>query len=248
MNRLGELLIEAAPGWSTLVAARGEMLRVDVAPPRLSGAPGDRFELVIDTGAPEAIVSEAVAGARLPATCPERHINGDGTFCLGLRRTPVTTGLEANAFWLTLRTYLLAQQFAERNGRWPPGRGLSHGYEAADWQLQAEAAAARCGLAADYAAALDHGAGWLARPLPDVRAVDHCSHDLPPRPGADGMIALADGCDVCAAITSFIDLEHRRREADADFTRFARMIRPCCHTMPRCPLRTDLAPADGDRP
>lgn len=239
MNALADLLLVTAPSWANVMSSDGGLLRVDVAPPRLSGAPGDRFELVIDTHMPEAVVSEVVVGARLPRTCPERHINGDGSFCLGLRRAAVTTQDQANMFWQTLRGYLLAQQFAERHGRWPAGRGLSHGFEAADCQIAAEQAASRCGLSDDYAVALDYKTGWLAETLPDLLQEDSCDHSTSSRPNENGTIVVKSGCPFCDALADLITHERARRAADATFVRIARLLRTCCRTMPGCPLRCD---------
>lgn len=239
MNALAHLLTETTPPWARIMALDEACLRVEVAPPKLSGAPGDRFDLLIDTDAPEATVFEAVVGTRLPSTCPERHINYDGSFCLGLRRSAIISREQAETFWQTLRGYLLAQQFAERHGRWPPGRGLSHGYEAADCQIAAEQAAARCGLASDYAAALDHQAGWLAGPLPKVYPADSCNHALAPEPDDSNKLGLMQGCMTCDAIAELFQHEWARRAADGAFVRMARMARPCCGTMPNCPLRAE---------
>ena len=238
MSALAELLTETTPQWASTTAIDDARLRADVSPPRLSGAPGDRFDLVIDTCSPEATVSEAVIGTRLPPTCPERHINYDGSFCLGLRRSPVTSREQGEAFWQTLRGYLLAQQFAERHGRWPAGRGLSHGIEAADSQIAAEQAAACCGLSPDYAAALDYGVGWLAARLPEIHAVDTCDHALAPQPVAENRLGLVQDCATCNSIAELLLHERARRAADATFVRMARLMRPCCETMPHCPLRS----------
>lgn len=239
MSALAVLLIEAAPSWVRVSAIDEVRLRVEAAPPKLSGAPGDQFDLIINTGAPEATVTETISGARLPATCPERHINYDGSFCLGLRRSVVASQEDAVAFWQTLRGYLLAQQFAERHGRWPPGRGLSHGYEAADSQIAAERAAELAGLGSEYAAAIDHQAGWLAGLLPELYCADICDHGLAPQPDCANRLGVVPGCSTCGAITELIEHEHARRAADAGFVRLARMWRMCCGTMPHCPLRTE---------
>ena len=239
MNALIDLLLEAMPPWASATALDQVRLRADVVPPRLSGAPGDRFDLIVDTSAPEATVTEAVVGARLPATCPERHINYDGSFCLGLRRSAVTSIEEAEAFWQTLRGYLLAQQFAERHGRWPAGRGLSHGFAGADSQIAAEQAAARCGLGSAYSAALDHQVGWLTSRLPDVYVAEACDHQHAPRPDDSNRLGLLPECPICDAVAELLRHEHERRAADASFVRLAKMVRPCCETMPHCPLRAD---------
>ncbi|HRP72719.1 MAG TPA: hypothetical protein PK743_08815 [Luteimonas sp.] len=41
------------------------------------------FELAASAIASRVFVRESQPGHMLPAFCPDRHINGDGTFCLG---------------------------------------------------------------------------------------------------------------------------------------------------------------------
>jgi hypothetical protein len=230
------------PRWARVLDDGVGWLKVEVAPPHQSGAPGDRFVLLITDDAPAATVREAGLGSRLPAMCPERHINGDGSFCLGLNRPAIKNCSDASSFWLTLRTYLLSQQFAEKHGRWPPGRGLSHG-DAAHIQIKAEQAARRCGLEMEYAAALDHQAGWLAGPLPSLiyqteTRKDHvCPHSAndPGNP-----LILRSGCRHCDALAELITMEFARREAEAEFTKSARLQLTCCKSMLRCSLRSPL--------
>lgn len=241
MSALVDLLTETAPPWASITSTDGTKLRVAAAPPKLSGAPGDRFELFIETFAFEATVSEVDRGTRLPLACPERHINGDGSFCLGFRQAAITSRDNAQAFWSTLRGYLLAQQFAERHGRWPPGRWLSHGSEAAASQIAAERSAVICGLNSEYAAALNYGIGWLAGILPEVFEAECCDHALPARPSRSNKLGLVKGCASCDALAELLQHEQARRSADAFFVQMARSERPCCETMPRCPLRADSA-------
>lgn len=73
------------------------------------------------------VVSEAVPGARFPARCPERHIQADQTFCLGLAPVQPTSDELAGQFWEQLRQYLVCQHVAEETGVWPPLHALSHG-------------------------------------------------------------------------------------------------------------------------
>lgn len=54
---------------------------LDVAPPSVSGAPGPTYRLRIDSFCDIVTVRED-RPLLLPACCPERHINRDGSFCL----------------------------------------------------------------------------------------------------------------------------------------------------------------------
>ena len=83
---------------------------------------------------------------KLPAFCPQLHINGDGTFCLGWSGAALLeVGDEESArlWWARLHGYLRMQQRARRLGRWP-GREWAHG-DAARHQHEAELAAAHLG-------------------------------------------------------------------------------------------------------
>jgi hypothetical protein len=79
----------------------------------------------------------------LPAFCAERHINGDGSFCLGwedtLDRAPPSYSW-AIEWWQRLAAFLRAQVRAEKSRRWP-GPAWPHG-GAAVYQRRAEIAAA----------------------------------------------------------------------------------------------------------
>jgi hypothetical protein len=98
-------------------------------------------------------VSGTAASAReitpthLPAFCPDRHINDDGSFCLYWR---AVDGIEidcteaARAWLETLVRFLQLQFRAARLRRWPDGRARAHG-SAVVHQHRAEAAAARLG-------------------------------------------------------------------------------------------------------
>ncbi|WP_176025772.1 E2 domain-containing protein [Burkholderia vietnamiensis] len=81
--------------------------------------------------------------SRLPAFCPERHINSDGSFCLYWREHDamgIADATAAHRWWQTLREFLLLQERVAKLRRWP-GDGWAHG-SAAHHQNHAEAAAA----------------------------------------------------------------------------------------------------------
>ncbi|MBD8548270.1 hypothetical protein IFT82_16205 [Sphingomonas sp. CFBP 8760] len=173
------------------------------------------------------IVAEAVPGSLLPRSCPERHVNSDGSFCLGLEPFGCTVD-QVDDFWAKLRSYLLCQQFADVRGLWPTGRWLSHG-EAAHHQLAAEAAAERAGLARRYREALEFGIGRLAGPLP----AGGCSRRPPERRSSRRL-----------ALEELVDAEIRRREAEVAFADLYLNWGPrCCRTMRVCPIRDREAAA-----
>ncbi|MFT0548052.1 E2 domain-associated cysteine-rich protein [Allopusillimonas ginsengisoli] len=93
----------------------------------------------------------------LPAFCPERHINYDGTFCLyypAAGKLEVDDAPSAIAWLETLYKYLKLQDRAKRQRKWPDAGSWAHG-GAALHQLRAlEAASA---LKHDIANALKQG-------------------------------------------------------------------------------------------
>lgn len=99
------------------------------------------YELrVQDRAAAGVAVSERVPGTRLPKACPDRHINGDSTFCLGFRDIqdePPSDEPEAKHWWALLHGFLLLQEDAALRGRWPERYSWRHG-GAARWQLELE--------------------------------------------------------------------------------------------------------------
>ena len=230
----------SAPDWVAIIDRSPAGLDVDVSPRQQSGAPTEIFELFVDTRSPSGAAGERVLGRRLPRSCSERHVNFDGTFCLGLDRAAIVDEQGGKRFWETVRTYLLSQLFAEKHGRWPPGRGLSHG-DAAYLQMQAELAASAAGLAGAYATALDHQQGWLAGDLPQiVEAMADGAHACCSIGEPTGSLHIQLGCDQCAAVADLVRLEHERRGSEREFTASSAWTRTCCATMPRCELRNHL--------
>ncbi|WP_424300196.1 E2 domain-associated cysteine-rich protein [Castellaniella sp.] len=99
----------------------------------------------------------------LPAFCPERHINYDGTFCLyypAASRLEVHDDASAIAWVETLYKYLKLQDRAKRLRKWPNASSWAHG-DAAHQQLRAlEAASA---LRHDISNAVEQGQIILKR-------------------------------------------------------------------------------------
>ncbi|UTP40927.1 hypothetical protein M9M90_07020 [Phenylobacterium sp. LH3H17] len=112
-----------------------------------------RYTLKVDARAPQVSAREE-APDRLPAFCPERHINDDGSFCMtwqAAEQLLVTDTESAVRWWGTLLQYLRLQERATRLGRWPNHSAWAHG-DAARHQLIAEASAR--GLTASFEEAL----------------------------------------------------------------------------------------------
>jgi hypothetical protein len=83
----------------------------------------------------------------LPASCPQRHINYDGSFCLGwlgVMDKKITNQEAASDWWKTLYAYLIRQRRASYIRKWP-GDEWAHGHKAAASQCLAEEAAKNLG-------------------------------------------------------------------------------------------------------
>lgn len=92
-------------------------------------------------------VSEA-SPRRLPSACPDRHINLDGTFCLGWGQDDlkiVSDSVSAQKWWATIVRFLGYQINANRRGIWPGSENdRAHG-DAAEPQEIAERMASSFG-------------------------------------------------------------------------------------------------------
>ena len=103
------------------------------------------YHLVIsignDSDGEKLVVQEQASRRRLPAACPGRHINIDGTFCLGWGPTrPVVprSAMEAESAWAQIEWYLHYQDRASACGTWPARATWAHGDSAARAQREIE--------------------------------------------------------------------------------------------------------------
>jgi hypothetical protein len=83
-----------------------------------------------EDGQARLVVREQSAHRRLPLGCPARHINMDGTFCVGWgpSRPPVPrNATEAETAWKIICGYLQLQDRATASGEWPPEAAWAHG-------------------------------------------------------------------------------------------------------------------------
>jgi hypothetical protein len=104
-----------------------------------------------------ASVSEDPHHRQLPAYCPERHVNEDGTFCLYWRAVavddiPIIDPDAARRWCRVLHRWLEDQIRAAARRRWPSRRGRAHGYAAVfQYHLEDLAAQFGPGFVADFA-------------------------------------------------------------------------------------------------
>ncbi len=137
-----------------IIAVGSNELKVHLKVRHADGA-SKAFLLRIETSGRSATARE-LTPCNLPAFCPMRHINSDGTFCLywtALDNIAITDAKDANAWWETVLKFLMQQRRAARRGFWPDNRERAHGAAALN-QHRAELAAAAIGetIANDLAA------------------------------------------------------------------------------------------------
>jgi len=106
------------------------------------------FELALRFTGDKVSAFEHPVGNNLPRFCPDRHINSDGSFCLGWgdNNPNAIDGVDAaQIWWSTLVRYLAHQVSATKSRRWPGRQNdRAHG-DAAKYQASAEVAASRIG-------------------------------------------------------------------------------------------------------
>lgn len=187
-------------------------------------------------------VREESPGSVLPASCPDRHIEGDGNFCTGLDKVEVVSGPAAVVWWSRLEAYLNLQSVADRTGVWPDRYALDHGYDAPRFQTKAQQLAAEHGWSEEYIAARLGEASWITNEACRNfgRDSDRIDERCPCPRGcrtAAGEIILRAGCNKRDAVDELIRLEHQRRQALEEFWLSVRRYRPgCCRRLSCCPL------------
>lgn len=246
--------------WAAGFGARDVVVRERgmefVLPVPRPGGRAPAFAIVAEADG-EMVHAREAAPVRLPAFCPERHINDDGSFCLGWQEVDdlgVRDGETAHAWWARLVRFLSLQERAAHRRRWPDDRAWPHG-GAARHQHRAEGAATRLGpsYVADLAARRlqvvrkGRGAGGAGlRIMRDRRRVYAVWEDarrpvnlrracLCPRGQHPIPTVLRSCMDHAEAAVELAMALRDRDRAEAEF--WARLRgRPCCGTMDGCPL------------
>jgi hypothetical protein len=138
-----DLLAAAAPQLNiALVERDGEAAVFDVP----AHAPSGRRQVFRIRASGDKSPAAREAGGLLPTFCPQRHINHDGSFCLGWGQDAapnVVNADSAEAWWGHVLAFLRLQMRAARARRWT-GPEWAHGSAAAH-QLTAELAAEKLG-------------------------------------------------------------------------------------------------------
>lgn len=249
MHRFVRLVLDRRPNWAS-ARENGTGIDVDISLKTASGRP--RPTVHLHFWADSQLRVKQREPKIWPEGCPERHIEREGTFCLGKARAPLrpSRDAEADAWWEWLKQFLYAQFFADKNGFWPSDRALHHG-NAADSQLKMEELARSSFLETDVAMALEARTGWLAGKLPRLtKDQKHLTNLRSPCPrgcfkrktplpkGARRRVhpILRKGCKQKELILALIKLEYERRKKEDEFWA-SHPRKVCCGTMRDCPLR-----------
>lgn len=233
-------LTGSVPNWfQTKRTSRSEIIGTAVVP--VSGGSSDYIvELSVGSSGRKVYAREVVP-RRLPAKCPNRHINADSSFCIGYGFEHCSSIDEAKVWWETLREYLLLQRVAERTRRWPEGHSIAHG-DAAPYHMAARKAAASLGITAAYDRAVAGGDHWATND--SIRLDDRRKRLRNGRlpcpmmcPGRRGRPLLRRECCHPDDVYSLIANDKARRHEEEQFWR--EMLSEqfeCCGTLDDCPL------------
>lgn len=261
MNSLS-LLLNHSPSWVQITEDKQVSGQISCSPQKASGLIAGNYllKLALLRGGGVS-VAEDEGGNQFPASCPERHINPDATFCISYGSTePLIEAHAAIAWWEYLRMFLLHQEYARKYGVWPLEGGLSHG-DAARIQEKMEELAAPLGWKEEILIGMFRRKGWLANSLPKAsQRLDRLLNSRTPCPRGcmrqadsnrpivcrpadtdckvtDGKPILRAECPNRSALERIALLEHRRRKAQYDFIQDICKDAPkCCGTMKYCPL------------
>lgn len=239
-----EHLRVTCPAWFDITRHEAAALR-GTARVEIRGASADLIvPLVIDGQNNIVLAREPVAGTVFPASCAERHINADGTFCTGhLTEHLVVSKDGARVWWGLLEDFLRLQRTAARTGRWPARRALSHG-TAGDYHKAALQAATRLGIEDEYYTMLEGEPSWIGSPFPRVdRTGTRLANGRAECPlwctDRRGRIRLRRECTRMEDVVTLIRSERSRRQAEHEFWLHRRKQgMTCCGCMVGCPLAT----------
>lgn len=234
-------LLQTAPTWACCAPIDSSSAAIVASVPRAGGVSSRTYHLVLTAHGSHVAIREAPKSRLLPKCCPDRHINPDGAFCLGLRAGHlVESSNGASEWWDKLLVFISCQETAHETRTWPEYAQLSHGEEAAEIELEAEELARELGLHKEYGEAVrghENAVSIMAQRV-DPRTM-HLSNGRAPcvcgRVDRRGRSLLRRQCSK-AGLKCLPILERQRLEAVRSFWTSLGNT-PCCGTMDACPLR-----------
>ncbi|MBA4130678.1 MAG: hypothetical protein C0519_04560 [Hyphomicrobium sp.] len=180
---------------------------------------------------------------RLPSRCPERHVNSDGTFCLGFNVGGLGDSLDgAHVWWGLLREFLKHQRTAEKTGLWPVRAAISHGM-AGVHHVAALDAASKLGITETYHRLIEGEPCWIddgsVRVHRDGTRLVNGRSPCPMRClGKRKRPILRRECCKSEAVLRLVVSEMKRKSAEKEFwNNWTAKGYRCCGTMRGCPAR-----------
>lgn len=232
---------DAVPNWFSIEKLGEQALVGRARVPKAPWADGLQLRIFGDT---KPKVCEMVPGTDLPARCPERHIQFDKTFCLGLRYMTVQSISDAESWWMQLYQFIRCQIVAEKARVWPPNHALDHG-QAGVHHERALKLASEAGLEDEYAAARLGEPSWITDPKlhlydRDVNPINGrtpCPRGCLRRARGRMVRTLRADCDKRSLVVQMTHAERKRRVALEEYWQqvIAEGV-PCCRTMRDCRL------------
>lgn len=241
-----QFLIEQCPEWFTATASGASAIEgVARVPGTVWSATGVALQI---SNFPRPTVGEQVPGTIFPARCPERHIQENRTFCLGLRYLEISDRTIASQWWEQLRQFLWCQSVAEVTGVWPPAHALDHG-DAGEFHERALIIARELGIEEEYAAARLNEPSWITSP--DLRLLNKRDDPINGRAPCPrgcrakcmniswrGRVKIRRKCQKREKLLELVRLERKRRAALAEYWSYVRASGTiCCGRMRTCELR-----------
>jgi hypothetical protein len=230
------------PDWFTVTLRRAVAVEGDAQVPVPGGSDDFRIGLEIACVGTVLSVRERAGSDVRPRRCPDRHVNADGSFCLGMDVTQVADRDEAIVWWGLLREYLLLQRTAARTRTWPAGQFIAHG-DAGPYHLRARSAAAALGILDQYDEAVAGAPHWLSdgsvRLSKDrLRLVNGRAACPMGCRGRCGRPRLRTECCRRCLVFELVLADAMRRElTELYWKRHLIDGVPCCGTLRECPLR-----------
>lgn len=236
------ILEERCPAWFTVDRSfRGSLEGVAHIP----GSPWPKGVALTIRGGSKVSVYETNPGTAFPARCPERHIESDGNFCLGIDIGDVANVEAADRWWEALRQHLLCQSVAERSRFWPDRFALDHG-DAGEWHAKALKLASDLDIEEEYARCHADEPSWITDPKAQILHRDGrpingrtpCPLGCRWRKRGRVVARLRAECKQREKVTELILVERQRRKKLAEFWTWMRKTgRECCGTMRDCGLK-----------
>lgn len=236
------LLRERCPDWFIIARSAGGYLEGTAKVP---GSPWPAGIALSIRNSAKLRVYETIPGTAFPARCPERHIELDGNFCLGIDTVSVVDTTAADRWWEALRQYLLCQAVAERSRIWPDRFALDHG-GAGEWHARALELASDLGIEDEYDRTHADEPSWISDPKArivhrdgrPINARTPCPLGCRWQKRGRTISRLRADCDQREKVNALVLAERERRRELANYwSRMRKAGIECCGRMRDCELR-----------